>query len=90
MAGQASNRLSRRLLLRMSARKVIDKRRHNRRQRRGGDAEVRSLGDGFDNETVIEALGDEPSREMVLMMQESVERFFFAFGCRATAGFGGC
>lgn len=67
-----------RLLLRMSARKVIDKRRHDRRQRRGGPVEIHSLG-GSD-ETVIEVIGDDPSPEMVLMMQESVEQFFSHFG----------
>ncbi len=67
-----------RLLLRMSARKVIDKRRHDRRQRRGGDAEIRPL-DGDDG-TVLEVIGDEPSPEMALMMQESVEAFFSHLG----------
>ncbi len=69
-----------RLLLRMSARKVIDKRRHDLRQRRGGDVEIRSLGDSEDNETVIEAIGNEPSPEMVLMMQESVDHLFSNLG----------
>ena len=69
-----------RLLLRMSARKVIDKRRHDLRQRRGGDVEIRSLDDGGDDETVIEAIGDAPSPEMVLMVQESVEKFFSHLG----------
>lgn len=67
-----------RLLLRMSARKVIDKRRRDRRQRRGGDAEIRPL-DGDDG-TVLEVIGDEPSPEMALMMQESVEAFFSHLG----------
>jgi RNA polymerase sigma factor (sigma-70 family) len=67
-----------RLLLRMSARKVIDKRRHDRRQRRGGEAEICSL--GGEDETAIEAIGSEPSPEMVLMMQESVEQFFSHLG----------
>lgn len=66
------------LLLRMSARKVIDKRRHDHRQRRGGDVAMHSL--GGDDETIIEAIGDEPSPEMVLMMQESVEEFFSHLG----------
>lgn len=68
-----------RLLLRMSGRKVIDKRRHDRRQRRGGDAAVFSLDDD-DGDSIIEAIGDEPSPEMVLMMQESVEQFFSHLG----------
>ena len=67
-----------RLLLRMSARKVIDKHRHDRRQRRGGDVEIHSL--GGDDETIVEAIGDEPSPEMVIMMQESVDQFFSHLG----------
>ena len=63
-----------RLLLRMSARKLIDKRRHDGRQRRGGDAQIHSL-DG-DADRIVEAIGDEPSPEMVLMVKESVELFF--------------
>ncbi|MDG2222698.1 MAG: ECF-type sigma factor [Rubripirellula sp.] len=68
-----------RLLLRMSARKVVDKRRHDQRQRRGGDAKVHSLNHSGD-EDVIVAIGDEPSPEMVLMMQESVEEVFSHLG----------
>jgi RNA polymerase sigma factor (sigma-70 family) len=64
------------LLLRMAARKVIDKRRHDRRQRRGGGVDIHSLDTSEGDNTVIEAIGDEPSPEMVLMMQESVEQFF--------------
>ncbi|KAA5545502.1 RNA polymerase subunit sigma-70 [Roseiconus nitratireducens] len=67
-----------RLLLRMSARKVIDKHRRDRRQRRGGEVKIHSL--GGDHETIIEAIGDEPSPEMVLMMQESVENIFSHLG----------
>ncbi|MFC1759548.1 ECF-type sigma factor, partial [Planctomycetota bacterium] len=73
-----------RLLLRMSARKVVDKRRHDQRQRRGGNVKVHSLnqtGDGDDDDdSVIEAIGDEPSPEMVLMMRESVDEFFSHLG----------
>ncbi len=69
-----------RLLLRMSARKVTDKRRHDLRQRRGGDVVVHSLNEAGEDETIIEAIGDEPSPEMVLMMQESVEQFFSHLG----------
>ena len=68
------------LLLRMSARKVVDKQRHDLRQRRGGDVEICSLDDRGDNESIIEAIGDEPSPEMVLMMNESVEQFFSHIG----------
>ncbi|NNE00919.1 MAG: RNA polymerase subunit sigma-70 [Pirellulaceae bacterium] len=74
-----------RLLLRMAARKVVDKRRHDLRQRRGGNVRLHSLdhtGDdgSFDDGRVIEAIGDEPSPEMVLMMQESVEQLFSHLG----------
>jgi RNA polymerase sigma factor (sigma-70 family) len=69
-----------RLLLRMSARKVVDKRRHDERQKRGGNVKVHSLNQAGDDETVIEAIGDEPSPDMVLMMQESVEQFFSHLG----------
>jgi len=74
-----------RLLLRMAARKVVDKRRHDRRQRRGGNVRLHSLdhagNDGaVDDGRVIEAIGDEPSPEMVLMMQESVEQLFSHLG----------
>jgi hypothetical protein len=64
----------------MSARKVVDKQRHDLRQRRGGDVEICSLDDRGDNESIIEAIGDEPSPEMVLMMNESVEQFFSHIG----------
>jgi len=74
-----------RLLLRMAARKVVDKRRHDFRQRRGGDVKLHSLGhagngNAPDAGSVIEAIGDEPSPEMVLMMQESVEQLFSHLG----------
>lgn len=66
-----------RLLLRMAARKVIDKHRHDRRQQRGGDLVIHSL-DGNQG-TVIEVIGDTPSADMVMMMEESVEQFFSHF-----------
>lgn len=70
-----------RLLLRMSARKVVDKRRHDKRQRRGGNVKIHSMNQsGDDDESIIEAIGDEPSPEMVLMMQESVEEIFSHLG----------
>lgn len=69
-----------RLLLRMSARKVVDKWRHDRRQRRGGDATHFSLDHPTSDENVIEAIGNEPTPEMVLMMKESVEQFFSHLG----------
>lgn len=69
-----------RLLLRMAARKVVDKHRRDQRKRRGGDVQVHSLGQADDGERIIEAIGDEPSPEMALMMQETVERFFSHLG----------
>ena len=68
------------LLLTMSARKVIDKRRHDQRQRRGGGAAIHSLNTDADDSTIIEAIGSEPSPDMVLMMQESVEQLFSHLG----------
>ena len=68
------------LLLRMSARKVVDKRRHDQRQRRGGNVKVHSLNQTGDDDSIIEAIGDEPSPEMVLMMRESVEQIFSHLG----------
>ncbi len=69
-----------RLLLRMAARKVVDKRRHDLRQRRGGNVRIHSLDHAGDDEKVVEAIGNEPSPEMVLMMQESVRQLFFHLG----------
>ncbi|MBB3204872.1 RNA polymerase sigma factor (sigma-70 family) [Rhodopirellula rubra] len=68
------------LLLRMAARKVVDKHRHDRRQRRGGNVRLHSLDDGGDDRAFMEAIGDEPSVEMVLMMEESVEQLFSHLG----------
>lgn len=69
-----------RLLLRMSARKVIDKRRREDRKRRGGGVNIHSLDHAPDDQSIIEAIGHEPSPEMALMMQEAVERFFSQLG----------
>ncbi|QDS98772.1 ECF-type sigma factor [Adhaeretor mobilis] len=73
------------LLMRMAARKVVDKRRRDLRQRRGGDVKLHSLDHAGDEGVVhdgrvIEAIGDDPSPEMVLMMQESVEQVFSLLG----------
>ena len=70
-----------RLLLKMSARKIVDKRRHDRRQRRGAGAKVRSLDEtGREDEAIIQVIGDEPTPEMVLMMTESFERLVAHLG----------
>ena len=68
------------LLLTMSARKVIDKRRHDQRQRRGGNVAIHSLDGSEQDSMIIEAIGSEPSPEMVLMMKESVEQLFSHLG----------
>jgi DNA-directed RNA polymerase specialized sigma24 family protein len=78
-----------RLLLRMAARKVVDKRRHDQRQRRGGKVGIHSLDAPADDQTVIEAIGDDPSPEMVLMMQESVEQLFSHLGVGPLRGLAG-
>ncbi len=69
-----------RLLLRMSARKIVDKHRRDGRQRRGGNLQVHSLDQASEDDNLIEAIGNEPSPEMVLMMEESVEQFFSHLG----------
>lgn len=69
-----------RLLLRIAARKVVDKRRRDQRQRRGGEVRVHSLDQATEQDPIIEAIGDEPSPEMTLMMQETFEQFFSHLG----------
>ncbi|MEQ8847138.1 ECF-type sigma factor [Botrimarina sp.] len=78
-----------RLLLRMAGRKVIDKRRRDLRQRRGGGVAPRSLDHSDGDGPVLEAIGDEPSPEMVLMMQESVEQLFSHLGVGPLADLAG-
>ena len=69
-----------RLLLTMAARKVIDKQRHDGRQRRGGNEALQSLDVADGESEVAQAIGREPSPEMVLMMQESVQELFSHLG----------
>ncbi len=69
-----------RLLITMSARKAVDKRRHDRRLRRGGDVVTHSLDESVDESFILEAIGSEPSPEMVVLMQESVEQLFSHLG----------
>lgn len=66
------------LLLRMSARKVVDKHRHDQRQRRGGNVNLHRLEDA--EGSIVEAIGQEPSPDMALMVQESLEQFFSHLG----------
>lgn len=68
------------LLLRMAARKVISKKRRDRRQKRGGEVGHVSVDQSTDDESAIHVIGSEPSPEMVLMMQESVDKFFSHLG----------
>ena len=69
-----------RLLLKMSARKIVDKRRHDRRQRRGAGVRVQSLDGTGREEEVLQAIGDEPTPEMALILEESVERLLAHLG----------
>lgn len=68
------------VLLRMSLRKVIDKRRHDQRQRRGGEQVLHSINTDDDNRVFHEIIGNEPTPEMVLMMHEAVEQLFSHLG----------
>ena len=68
------------LLLRMAARKIVDKRRRDGRVRRGGNAQTQSIHAGNDDDRVIEIIGNEPSPEMVVTMQETAEKFFSVLG----------
>lgn len=68
------------LLMRMAARKVVDKHRHDQRQRRGGGMKQYSLDGDTTDPNIIQVIGDEPSPEMVLMMEESIEQFFSHLG----------
>lgn len=65
-----------RLLLSMSARKVIDKRRRDQRQRRGGGIQLHSIDGDAERSAMFEVVGDSPSPEMVAMMTESMEQLF--------------
>ena len=70
-----------RLLLTMSARKIVDKCRHDRRQRRGAGAKLHSIEQGGgEGEAIIQVIGNEPTPEMVLMMTESVEQLLAHLG----------
>ncbi|MEM6473030.1 MAG: ECF-type sigma factor, partial [Planctomycetota bacterium] len=68
------------LLLTMAIRKVIDKRRREGRSRRGGNVDIQSLDQAVEETSVMEVVGNEPSPEMVIMMQESVDQLFSNLG----------
>lgn len=78
-----------RLLLRISARKVVDKRRHDQRQRRGGNITLHSLDAAGDDQSVIQAVGKEPSPDMVLIMEESMQQLFSLLGVGQLADLAG-
>ncbi len=69
-----------RLLLRMSARKIVDKQRHDLRQRRGGGAKVGSIERDGNEDEIIQVIGDEPTPEMQLIMEESLKRLIDLIG----------
>ena len=63
-----------------AARKVIDKRRHDGREKRGGDRRPISLDQTGDESEVFVVMDDEPPPDLVLMMKESVEQLFSHLG----------
>jgi DNA-directed RNA polymerase specialized sigma24 family protein len=68
------------VLLRMSARKIVDKRRHDGRQRRGGGVKIGHFDNHSTSREELQAVGDSPSPDMILMMKESVEELFSCLG----------
>ena len=70
-----------RLLLKMSARKIVDQQRRAGRTKRGGNKIIWTLGDARTQEDgFIELNGDEPTPEMVAMMAESFEQLLSHLG----------
>ncbi len=69
-----------RLLVKMSARKIVDKRRRDQRQRRGAGVKVHSLDQDGDDDAIMQVIGNEPTPEMVLIMEESIERLIAHLG----------
>jgi RNA polymerase sigma factor (sigma-70 family) len=74
-----------RLLLRMTARKVVDLRRHEARQRRGGgrvkgESALGRAGAPYDPAAIAEVIGDAPTPEFAAMMIEQRERLFAQLG----------
>ena len=69
------------LLLRMASRKVVDKRRYESRQRRGGGIHPQSI-DATDEmgRAMIEVAGDDPTPAMIASMRETMDQFFAALG----------
>jgi RNA polymerase sigma factor (sigma-70 family) len=68
-----------RLLLRMTARKVVDLKRHEARQRRGGgrvkgESALGRAGSAYDPAALAEVIGDAPTPEFAAMMVEQCQR----------------
>jgi RNA polymerase sigma factor (sigma-70 family) len=68
-----------RLLLRMTARKTVDRRRYETRQRRGGgrvcnEAALAAPGISDYEETLAQVIGDSPTPELAAMMAEECRR----------------
>ena len=68
-----------RLLLRMTARKVVDLKRHEARQRRGGgrvkgESALGRAGSPYDPAALAEVIGDAPTPQFAAMMIEQRER----------------
>ena len=59
---------------------MVDKRRHDLRQQRGGEVMHHPLGKIDNDKQVVEAISNDASPEMVLIMVESVESFFSHLG----------
>lgn len=73
-----------RLLLKMSARKIVDRRRRDATQKRGEGARILSLDakktSHGDDGLILEVIGDDPSPEMVASMTESFQRILDHLG----------
>lgn len=70
-----------RLLLKMSARKIVDQRRYDHRQRRGSKETTISIHDPFEADgAMIELIGDEPTPEFVVEMTEACDRLLNHLG----------
>ena len=69
------------LLLRMSVRKIVDKHRRDTRQRRGGKANIQSIDLAAENGgSLMEIIGNEPSPDIAMMMEESLTQLFSHLG----------
>jgi RNA polymerase sigma factor (sigma-70 family) len=74
-----------RLLLRMTARKVVDLKRHEARQRRGGgrvkgESALGRAGSAYDPAALAEVIGDAPTPQFAAMMVEQCQRLLAGLG----------